>query len=91
MFRTPMLAAVALVTAVAAYSPAHAGAQQRIVSSNYNHNAGLTLVANVRPGGSVMLDPQPLPPGGRVSGVISRPGGWVMLNPQPLPPRVINK
>jgi hypothetical protein len=91
MFRNLMLATAALVTAVAAYTPAHAGAQQRIVSSNYNHNVGLTLVGKVRPGGSVMLNPQPLPPGGRMSRVISRPGGWVMLNPQPLPPRVITK
>ena len=36
-----------------------------------------------RPGGTVMLNPQPLPPRW-----IFRPGGTVMLNPQPLPPRL---
>src|SRR5882757_7572657 len=59
MFRNFMLVTAALVTAVAAYTPAHVGAQQSIVSSNYNHNVGLTLVGKVRPGGSVMLNPQP--------------------------------
>jgi hypothetical protein len=88
MFRNFMFVTVALVTAVAAYTPANAGAKQRTVSLNYNHNAGLILVGKVRPGGPVMLNPQPLPPGGHAARVMSRPGGWVMLNPQPLPPRV---
>jgi hypothetical protein len=36
-----------------------------------------------RPGDSVTLSPQPLPPRNRTT---TRPGGAVMLSPQPLPP-----
>jgi len=42
------------------------------------------------PGSRVMLNPQPLPPGGGVVAgrpALTNPAGRVMLNPQPLPPR----
>jgi hypothetical protein len=38
-----------------------------------------------RPGGWVMLNPQPLPP----RNLTTTPGGWGMLSPQPLPPRIL--
>lgn len=45
--------------------------------------AGMRLLTNqflYTPYSSVMLNPQPLPP-----------GGFAMLNPQPLPPRVFRR
>ena len=39
-----------------------------------------------RPGDSVTLSPQPLPPRNLTT---TRPGGAVMLSPQPLPPRIL--
>jgi hypothetical protein len=90
MFRNFMLATTAFAAVVTACAPALAGVRQKSALSSYNDSSRFTLIGRSRPGDWVMLNPQPLPPGGRVlkDSFTSRPGGWVMLNPQPLPPRV---
>lgn len=47
-------------------------------------------VPTVNPASRVMLNPQPLPPGGGAMATnpsFANPGNRVMLNPQPLPPK----
>jgi hypothetical protein len=73
--------ALALVLGTMAVGPAFASVKIPVFT-------GSSLVTIKNPGGPVMINPQPLPPGGASRGFFS-PGSKVMLNPQPLPPKAI--
>jgi hypothetical protein len=90
MLHKLVLAASAMAVVATASAPAFAGFRQTSLSAHYIDSSRFALIGRSRPGDWVTLNPQPLPPGGRVANgsFVSRPGGWVMLNPQPLPPRV---